>query len=92
MKKIVLALAITVIGVAAQAQIREATPQQQLVTTCNAEAKNRELKGEDKKKYLSTCFSDGRKRQQEVIMTCNARARGKGGDERKKFMAACLQN
>jgi hypothetical protein len=85
-----LALFATSVGALAQAT-REATPQQQLVTTCNAEAKYRELTGEDRNRYISGCLASGHKRLQEVMKSCNAQARGKGGDERRKFMTECLK-
>jgi hypothetical protein len=92
MKHTVLLLALVSTGVGALPQARrEATPQQQLVTTCNAEAKNRELTGQDRNRYISTCLSSGRKRLQEVLMACNAQAQGKGGEERRKFMDECLK-
>jgi hypothetical protein len=92
MKHTILVLAFFAASVGALAQARrEATPQQQLVTTCNAEAKNRDLTGEGRNRYISTCLSNGRKRLQEVTMACNAEARRKGGEERRKFMAECLQ-
>ncbi|GAB3651754.1 PsiF family protein [Ramlibacter alkalitolerans] len=92
MKQTIVVLALAASSVAAPAQkIREASPQQQLVTTCNAEAKYRELTGESRNRYISGCLSNGRKRLQEVLMACNAQARGKGGEERRKFMDECLR-
>lgn len=34
-----------------------ATDQQNKMTTCNAEAKTKEIKGEDRKKFMSECLS-----------------------------------
>ena len=67
------------------------TAQQQLMGTCNTEAKGKELKGDDRKTFMSSCLSDGRKRQQERMKTCNVDATGKKGDERKAFMSDCLK-
>jgi hypothetical protein len=33
------------------------TPQQNKMKTCNADAKTKELKGEDRKKFMSECLS-----------------------------------
>ena len=35
--------------------------------------------------------SEAQKKQQERMAACNARAEGKSGDERKKFMSSCLK-
>jgi len=83
---------VAVITVGAQAQDeKEPTAQQALMATCNTEAKTKDIKGDERKKFMSTCLSDGRKRQQEVMKTCNAEAAGKKGAERKQFMAECLR-
>ena len=36
--------------------------------------------------------SAAQKKQQERMKDCNAKAEGKKGDERKKFMSACLKD
>jgi len=79
-----------------------ATDQQNKMTTCNAEAKTKELKGEDRKKFMSECLSakpapeaaaETGTPQQNKMKTCNADAKTKDlkGDERKKFMSECLK-
>ena len=35
--------------------------------------------------------SEAQKKQQERMKNCNAKAEGKSGEERKKFMGACLK-
>ena len=96
---IVLALSATVgVGNAAAA-----TDQQNKMSTCNAEAKTKELKGDERKKFMSECLSakpaaaasapqEG-STQQNKMKTCNADAKTKDlkGDERKKFMSECLK-
>jgi hypothetical protein len=92
MNKIAVTLAVALTAFAAcAAEKKEPTTQQQLMTTCNFEAKNRELKGEDRRKFMSGCLSSGSKRQQEVMKSCNVEARSKKGDDRRKFMAECLR-
>ncbi len=75
-----------------------ATPQQEKMKTCNAEAKTKELKGDERKAFMKSCLSNkpvapeptAKTKQQEKMKTCNAEAKGKSGDERKKFMKECL--
>jgi hypothetical protein len=68
--------------------------------TCNADAKTKDLKGDERKKFMSDCLSakpaaaaaDTGTSQQNKMKTCNADAKTKDlkGDERKKFMSECL--
>lgn len=73
---------------AAHAADKELTPQQKLMGVCNKEAAG--LKGEDRKKKMSDCLADGKKRQQEVMKACAAENKGKKGDEYKKAQKECL--
>jgi hypothetical protein len=80
-----------------------ATDQQSKMGTCNADAKTKELKGEERKKFMSECLSakpaaaasapETGTAQQNKMKTCNADAKTKDlkGDERKKFMSECLK-
>src|SRR3954451_7748176 len=81
-----------------------ATQQQEKMKACNADAKTKALKGDERKKFMSTCLSDkgaaapaaeAKKLtpQQEKMKSCNAEATTKAlkGDERKKFMSSCLK-
>ena len=71
--------------------------QQEKMKTCNAEAGKKELKGDERKKFMSECLkkeaSPAQPTQQEKMKTCNAEAGQKElkGDERKKFMSECLK-
>ena len=78
-----------------------ASDQQNKMGTCNAEAKTKELKGDERKKFMSECLSakapapaaaESGTPQQNKMKTCNADAKTKElkGDERKKFMSECL--
>lgn len=80
-----------------------ATAQQEKMTTCNADATAKSLKGDERKAFMSTCLkaapaaNDAGKAltpQQEKMKTCNANAATKAlkGDERKAFMSECLKN
>lgn len=64
--------------------------QQQLMGTCNAQAKASNKAGDERKAFMKSCLADGRKAQQEKMKACNVEAKDKKGDERKAFMRACL--
>ena len=71
-----------------------ATAQQNKMTTCNAEATAKSLKGDERKAFMSTCLKkDVPQTQQEKMKTCNADATTKAlkGDERKAYMSDCLK-
>lgn len=75
-----------------------ATPQQEKMKTCNADAKAKDLKGDERKAFMKTCLSnkpdaEAKKTQQEKMKSCNADAKTKAlkGDERKAFMSTCLK-
>ena len=93
MKHVIALLALS--AVACGAQAKEATAQQNKMTTCNAEAKGKT--GDDRKAFMKECLSAKAETtaatgtaQQEKMKTCNAEAKGKIGDERKAFMKECL--
>lgn len=76
-----------------------ATPQQDKMKTCNAEAATKALKGDERKAFMKECLSaakeevkSGLSAQQEKMKTCNADAKTKElkGLDRKKFMSECL--
>lgn len=76
------------------------TAQQERMKTCNAQASKKDMKGEERKAFMSKCLSaDGGKAsakqtaQQEKMKSCNAQASKKAlkGDERKAFMSDCLR-
>ncbi|MEG0922725.1 MAG: PsiF family protein [Comamonas sp.] len=91
MKKLIVLIGIALASQLTLAADKAPTAQQQLMGTCNVEAKTKELKGDERKAYMSSCLSDGRKRQQERMKSCNVDAEGKKGDERKAFMSQCLK-
>jgi len=78
-----------------------ASDQQNKMGSCNAEAKTKELKGDERKKFMSECLSakapaaaasEAGTTQQNKMKTCNADAKTKElkGEDRKKFMSECL--
>ena len=79
-----------------------ATPQQEKMKTCNADAKTKALAGDVRKAFMKECLSAAAPAaaaaaptmtpQQGKMKTCNADAKTKAlaGDARKKFMKECL--
>lgn len=80
--------------------------QQDKMKGCNAEAKADNLKGADRKAFMSKCLkkdyvlksaasaaAPAKATQQDKMKSCNADAKAKAlkGDERKKFMSSCLK-
>jgi hypothetical protein len=86
---------------AATAQEKKTTPQQEKMATCNKDAGAKNLKGDERKKFMSECLSAdngkpsaAQKAQQEKMTACNKEAGDKNlkGDERTKFMSTCLKS
>ena len=77
------------------------TPQQSKMGDCNKEAKEKALKGDERKAFMKSCLSnkpaEAKKDltpQQSKMGDCNKEAKEKTlkGDERKAFMKSCLSN
>lgn len=93
----VLALALAALpGFAPTAATAQAASnsQQQKMKDCNKQAADKQLKGDDRKTFMSTCLSSAgvSMTQQEKMKECNKEASAKSlkGDERKSFMSTCL--
>ncbi|HET9024286.1 MAG TPA: PsiF family protein [Burkholderiaceae bacterium] len=74
---------------------KEMTPQQQKMASCNKEAGDKKLAGDERKTFMSTCLSAGggkKMTQQDKMTYCNKEAGDKklAGEDRKKFMSSCL--
>ena len=74
--------------------------QQERMKDCNAKAGDKGMKGDERKKFMSSCLkgqepgpSAKQQGQQNKMTDCNKQAGDKGmkGDERKKFMSSCLK-
>ena len=70
------------------------TAQQNKMTTCNADASAKALKGDERKAFMSACLKAKPTSPQERMKTCNATATTQAlkGDARKTFMSECLKN
>jgi hypothetical protein len=94
------ALSWVVVGAMAQSAApaeKPKTEQQNRMVSCNKEAGEKTLKGDERKAFMKSCLSgekaDGRTTQQNKMKTCNQSAGEKAlkGDERKQFMSSCLK-
>ncbi len=74
--------------------------QQDKMKSCNADAKTKALKGDERKAFMKECLSakkaeekSAKTAQQEKMKACNADAKTKAlkGAERKQFMSTCLK-
>lgn len=93
LKNVLIAACLALPLAAVAADEKKMTPQQQKMATCNKEAGDKKLAGDERKKFMSECLSGGQKTTQQEKMTyCNKQAGEKklAGDERKKFMSSCL--
>jgi len=96
MKKILTLLALGMALAAGGAHA--ASDQQNKMKTCNADAKTKALKGDERKAFMKECLSATAPEaaapatQQNKMKTCNADPKAKTlkGDERKAFMKECL--
>ena len=73
------------------------TAQQEKMGSCNKDASAKDLKGDDRKKFMKECLSAGKKEakltQQEKMKACKKDAGEKSlkGEDRKHFMSECLK-
>ena len=89
----VLRVSLLLVGLMLSAQGFAATAQQNKMTTCNADASAKTLKGDERKAFMSNCLKAAPATQQEKMKTCNATATTQTlkGDARKAFMSDCLK-
>jgi psiF repeat-containing protein len=66
--------------------------QQQRMTSCNAEASQREFKGDARQTYMSACLG-GKMSQTTLMKVCNAQASQDKltSDTRKTYLSTCLK-
>jgi hypothetical protein len=98
--KLLIAACLVLPVAAMAADEKKLTPQQQKMSTCNKDAGDKKLAGDERKKFMSECLKadsgTGEKKmtaQQQKMATCNKEAGSKklAGDERKQFMSTCLK-
>jgi uncharacterized membrane protein len=96
----VVAVGATLAVLAAPAVFAETNSQQEKMKTCNADAKAKNLSGDERKAFMKTCLSEHAaapaktNSQQEKMKSCNKEATEKGlkGADRKSFMSTCLKS
>jgi hypothetical protein len=88
--------ALVILGTQAPLAQADENSQQMKMTSCNADATSKGLKGDDRSAFMKTCLSSTSttktNSQQEKMKTCNTDASAKGlkGDDRSAFMKTCL--
>ncbi len=89
-----LAISLAFIGAARAADdAKPLSAQQTKMVSCNAQAKEKALKGTERKTFMSDCLKAEKaavNAQHEKMKDCNKQAAGKKGEERKAFMKECL--
>jgi hypothetical protein len=84
-------------SLAGAADEKKLTPQQERMKSCNAQAGEKKLAGDERKAFMAGCLKGqapaAPMSQQEKMKACNKEASAKAlkGDERKAFMSQCLQ-
>ena len=81
-----------------------ANAQQDKMKTCNKEAGDKGLKGDERKKFMTECLKGGAAAPaaapapaagplapKDAMKACSAAGKGKKGDEYKKFISECLK-
>jgi hypothetical protein len=63
--------------------------QQERMKTCNSKAGD--MKGDERKKFMSECLSAEKKKSDSKMGECNTKSKGMKADERKKFMSDCMK-
>ena len=103
MKKLLIALCLTLAAGSAYAKDEKApTPQQEKMKSCNKDASDKGLKGADRRAFMKDCLghkpaaAEPKKDltpQQQKMQDCNKQAKDKGvsGPDRRKFMSECLK-
>jgi hypothetical protein len=93
------ALGAALLLTAGQSALATENSQQQKMTSCNADATSKGLKGDDRQAFMKNCLSShpaaskGNSQQQKMT-SCNADATAKGlkGDDRQTYMKTCLSS
>lgn len=71
------------------------TAQQEKMKTCNADAKMKNLSGDERKEFMQSCLSAKKEMtpQQQKMSDCSKEAATNhlAGDARKQFMSTCLK-
>ena len=94
----ILVVAATLFASGFTTSVLAAATQQEKMKSCNAEARTKALKGDERRTFMSGCLAvspeekQARLAQREKAKTCTAEAKGKGlkGEEKKTFLTQCV--
>ena len=89
MKKFLASILLGAFAAVATPVLAAENAQQERMKACNKEAG--EKKGDDRKKFMSTCLSDKKKASDNKMAACNTKSKGMKADEHKKFMSDCMK-
>jgi psiF repeat len=89
LKKILASLIVGIYAAVAAPAFAAENAQQERMKACNTEAGDK--KGDDRKKFMSTCLSNKKKDADNKMAACNTKSKGMKADERKKFMSDCMK-
>ncbi len=94
MKTIATLIALTLLGTTAAhaAEGAEKKSQQNRMATCSADAKEKSLKGDARKQFMSECLSTKGAQTSDKSCASGATAKGLKGDARKKFVDECMRS
>ena len=93
MKKLLIALCLAVgfASPAFAADEKAPTTQQTKMATCNKEAGEKALKGDERKKFMSDCLSAKPAKAESKMSMCNKQTAGLSGDARSKAQSECMK-
>ena len=89
MKRILALLMLGMFAAVAAPTLAAENAQQERMKACNQEAADK--KGDDRKKFMSSCLSNKKKESENKMAACNTKSKGMKADERKTFMSDCMK-
>jgi Ni/Co efflux regulator RcnB len=75
----------------AKGDAKKMTPQQERMASCNKDAGAKDLKGDERKKFMSECLSAEKKTYDNKMAACNAKTKGLKKDEANKVRSECMK-
>lgn len=88
--RIVLSLLAT-LALSCHSSLGYAATQQEKMKNCHAEAKQKNLKGDERRQFMSQCLRGKADGPSDKLKACRKEAKAKSlkGDDRQKFLADC---
>ena len=94
MKKLMTALALVLAAGAMSVQAadeKKPTAQQNKMTTCNKEAGEKSLAGDERKAFMKTCLSAAPAKPESKMAMCNKKTAGMNKEDRAKAQSECMK-